>query len=76
MTSRSAVKKRHRVCFNSVHLWKKKKQVQAVFIFVCMMRPPDVAVRTNTVAVTVMRLLLVKITVFNTMMTIYAVIKW
>lgn len=41
-----------------------------------MMCPPDVAVWTNTVTVTVMRLLLVKITVFNTMMTIYAVIKW
>ncbi|XP_078026887.1 uncharacterized protein LOC144464279 [Epinephelus lanceolatus] len=35
----------------------------------------DVAVWTNTVVVLVMRLLLIKIIVFNTLMTTYAVIK-
>lgn len=42
----------------------------------CAMCSPDVAVWTSTVSVTLMRLLLIKITAFNTMMTIYAVIKW
>ncbi|KAK5871388.1 hypothetical protein PBY51_004272 [Eleginops maclovinus] len=36
----------------------------------------DVVLWTNTVIVLVLRLLLMKIIVFNTLMTIYAVIKW
>lgn len=42
----------------------------------CVMCSPDVAVWTSIVTVTLMRLLFMKITVFNTMMTICAVIKW
>lgn len=42
----------------------------------CVVCSPDVTVRTNTVVVMVMRLFLMKITVFNTLMTIYIVIKW
>lgn len=45
-------------------------------MLVCVVCSPDVAVWTNTVVVMVMRLLLIKIIVFNTLMTTYAVIKW
>lgn len=37
---------------------------------------PDAVVGTNAVTVALLRLLLVKITAFNTIMTIHAVIKW
>ncbi|KAK1892997.1 T-cell receptor alpha chain C region [Dissostichus eleginoides] len=36
----------------------------------------DVVLWTNTVVVLALRLILMKIIVFNTLMTIYAVIKW
>ncbi len=45
-------------------------------MLVCVIQSPDVAVWTNTVVVLVMRLLLMKIIIFNTLMTAYAVIKW
>lgn len=45
-------------------------------MLVCVVWSPDVAVWTNTVVVLVMRLLLIKIIVFNTLMTTCAVIKW
>lgn len=47
-----------------------------VLMLVCVVGSPDVRVWTNTVVVLVMRLLLIKIIIFNTLMTISAVIKW
>lgn len=43
---------------------------------ICVVCSPDVVVWTNTVVVTVLRLLLVKTVTFNTLMTIYIVTRW
>lgn len=42
----------------------------------CVVLFPDVDLWTDTVVVLAMRLLLMKILLFNTLMTIYVVIKW
>lgn len=42
----------------------------------CSVWSPDVDVWTDTVVVQAMRLILIKIVAFNTLMTIHAVIKW
>lgn len=64
-----------RVQLDTQHL-KKNQTATDVCPHLCAVCSPDVAVWTSTVTVTLLRLLLTKITVFNTMMTIYAVIKW
>lgn len=43
---------------------------------ICVVCSPDVVVWTNTVVVTVLRVLLVKTVTFNTLMTIYVVTRW
>lgn len=43
---------------------------------ICAVCSPDVVVWTNTVVVTVLRVLLAKTVIFNTLMTIYVVTRW